>query len=111
MASKTNMSDDSPFMQGLKEAKDRKSDYMMELEKKWAEEEKERDRNLERRLERLKELKNTDVWKYDIEPKLVETLIHLETQFCSTEDINRRFALVEAYNAIKVLKIWFDEPI
>ena len=65
--------------------------------------------DLEARTGRILELKKLDVWKKDLEPWLVIKLATLETQFCSSRDMYERYALVEAYNAIKEFKLWIDE--
>ena len=62
----------------------------------------------ETRLLRLKEFRDTPVWKQDIEPRLIDILTSLEAAFCSTKDVHKRYALVEAYVYMKDLKLWLD---
>ena len=67
------------------------------------------DIEIQARANRIRELKKSEVWEKDLEPKIVQTLVDLETQFCSTKDINQRYALVESYTTIKEFKLWIDE--
>jgi hypothetical protein len=83
-------------------------DYFERVKEKMDEERTEEEALLDR-AQRLMELKNTDGWKMDMEPKLVEMLITLESQFCSSDDKNKCFALVRAYDELKRFKLWIDE--
>jgi len=65
---------------------------------------------LERRTQRLIELKKTDVYKLDIEPKLVEMLTGLEGMSDSTKDPIECFALRRAYQYLRDFKLWIDTP-
>jgi len=58
---------------------------------------------------RLKEFRGTPVYKEDIEPYLINQLATLESRFCSVKDIHQRYALVEAYNEMKLFKLWLSE--
>lgn len=96
-----------PLPEWQKVVKERKG-YMENLKGK-STEQKTEEEDIYRRRDRIREFKQSEVWKLDLEPKLIEILINLETQFCSTRDIYQRYALVEAYTTIKDFKLWINE--